>query len=216
MYAPRPLTTSQINDLKAWTSEANEEDRISTENARSRGKADEESRAQERELIRQERAEREARDQERWRREKRRRELEREIAWEERKREEWRKYYRQRAVADEEIRRTERLEERLIMMENVMMEGDKATNAEDDDEIPDESAWRKASMQRRINESGRCRWKQDHYSTGKDLTKKRNSRKAFTSHANGLHKPLSFRDQLINLEWEVLRRVVPTNYTLDH
>ena len=152
MYATRPLTVSQVNDLKAWSQAADEVDRVIAEHARGSGR---EGAYQEREkeLIRLERADREARDQERWRKEKRRREREREIAWEERRREEWRRYYRQRAVAEEEVRRAERMKQRLVGVDTE--DSSVSTRVEDDEDIPDEDEWRKVVLRKRFRSVNR-------------------------------------------------------------
>ena len=152
MYATRPLTVSQINDLKVWSQVADVVDRASAENARRSGR-DGVHQAQEKELIRLERADREARDQERWIKETRRREREREIAWEERRREEWRRYYRQKAVAEEEVKRVERMKQRLVGLG--AEDGAVSTKVEDDEDIPDEDEWRKAVLRRRFRSVNR-------------------------------------------------------------
>lgn len=152
MYATRPLTVSQINDLKVWSQVADEDDRVSAENSRRSGR-DGAYQAQERELIRLERVAREARDQERWRKEKRRREREREIAWEERRREEWRRYYRQRAIAEEEVRMAERMKQGLVGIS--AEDSAVSTRVEDDEDIPDEDEWRKTVLRKRFRSVNR-------------------------------------------------------------
>ncbi|KAF8423300.1 hypothetical protein EV426DRAFT_710698 [Tirmania nivea] len=81
MYAANPLTVSQVNDLRAWTAQANEEGQMAAKSAWRTGGKNDHNRPEKQELIRLERKQRRARDQERWRREKRRREFERKIAW---------------------------------------------------------------------------------------------------------------------------------------
>lgn len=205
MYATRPLTVSQINDLKVWSAYASEEDRMAAEDARRRGEKDGDYRTRERELIRLEREEREARDQERWRREKRRREFEREVAWEERKRDEWRRYLRQRAVAEEEARRADRIEERIRRMEVAEISDETAASMEDDDDIPDESEWRKTVLRRRFGASKR--WELSNQFREAASVNKPGKRILSTRSIKSHSSRYLIRDDWSNMEWEVITRI---------
>lgn len=203
MYATRPLTISQINDLKAWTAYANEADQLTAEYARQGGEKDDGYRAKERELIRLEREERVARDQERWRRERRRRELEREIAWEERKKDEWRRYFRQRAVAEEEARKATKLEAKIRRMEILGMESMTLKNVEDDEDIPDESEWRKEVLRRRFRAGNR--WSSGHFS-GAAPHKKSGKRYRSRSRSDSYLTRYLIQENSNNLDWEAATR----------
>lgn len=199
MYATSPLTISQINDLKAWTAQANEEDRMAAEAAWKTGGKDDHHRVNERNLIRLERERREARDQERWQREKRRREFEREIAWEERKRVEWRRYFRQKAVADEEARKADKMGERIRRMEIMRMGNDAVMTMEDDNEIPDESEWRKVALKRHLRTGNR--WGSGLLRGATSVTKSGDR-----SMSNGRARYL-ICNELSNMEWKVVTRI---------
>jgi len=199
MYATGPLTVSQVNDLKAWTAQANEEDQVAAEAAWPTGGKDDHHRVKVRDLIRLEWEQREARDQQRWQREKGRRELEREVAWEERKTDEWRRYFRQRAVAGEEARRADKMKERIRRMEVMGMRNEATTTMEDGDEIPDESERRKAVLKRHFRIGNR--WGLGCFRGATSATKTR-GRKMLKARARCL-----IYNELSNMEWKVVTRI---------
>ena len=201
MYATRPLTPSQINDLKAWSSHANAEDRLAAEAARPGGKSAEEHRARERDAIRLRRAERDARDQERWQREKRRRALEKEIAWEERRRDEWRRYYRERPLEEEG--------ERLMMIDSeVNGVGTTSRDVEDEEE---ERQWRREIVRRHLGSTSR--WNRSLVRSGASVIK---PRRIYTRSNMARHSQRwRIQDELVQLEFEVVTRIAPKLYRLN-
>jgi len=192
MYATSPLTVSQVNDLKAWTAQANEDDQMTAGAAWQIGVKDNHHRVKEQDLISLEREQREARDQERWRREKRRGGVEREVAWEERKRDVWGKYFRQRA--DEGARRAGKTEERIRRMEAMGMGNEAITTMEGSGRVPDRGGWRKAVLERRFRTGNR--WGSGHY-------------RRTTSATEAVDRSMRYLiyNGLSNMEWEVVTRI---------